>query len=98
MIGDPTQEVFKKTGREAYEQCKERYQGASDIIPHMAYGRSHMAYFGKPNSIYAFSFWCACTMAALISGAVMALKRARKTCCPSALCIHLRVLSITLQQ
>jgi len=77
MIGDPTQEVFKKTGRQAYEQCKERYQGASDIIPHMAYGRSHMAYFGKPNSIYAFSFWCACTMAALISGAVMALKRAR---------------------
>ena len=47
MILDPSQ-VFKKTGRQAYEQCKEWHQGVTDSIPHMAYGRRHMAYFGKP--------------------------------------------------
>ncbi|KAA6420044.1 MAG: hypothetical protein FRX49_10066 [Trebouxia sp. A1-2] len=32
-------------------ECKDGYQGVTDIIPHKAYGRIHMAYFGKPSPV-----------------------------------------------
>ena len=48
MILDPSQGISKKAGRQAFEQCNGRHQGVTDSIPHKAYGRRHMSYFGKP--------------------------------------------------